>query len=230
MTKSALIVHSDYNLCKKNNTAFCSSRQIAQEFSKLHKNVLADVRNLNCSDEFRQLNFQLIRQSVDLGYGRSRKDPMYLMTRNGALFLITGYTGEKAGLIKEAYMNRFDAMEAFIRNYILAKDEFPIFTQATEDAYDEPKAYHYSNECNMIYHIVLGMDAKHFREIHNIPEGKSIRPFLTNEQANAIRKLQKEDIRLLYRGIDYQEHRKKIWLTGRIFTNQPFIQACTIII
>ena len=56
--------HPDYNLYQKNNTAFRSSRQIAQEFSKLHKNVLADVRNLNCSDKFRQLNFQLIRQAL----------------------------------------------------------------------------------------------------------------------------------------------------------------------
>lgn len=207
MTKSALIIHPDYNLYQKNNTAFCSSLQVAKEFGKNHQHVLRDIRNLDCSDDFRKSNFGFTSQTIEMPNGGTRKEPITLMTRNGFLFLAMGYRGKKAGAIKEEYMNRFDAMEAFIKNYILAKDEYPIFAQAIEDAYDEPKAYHYSNECNMIYRIVLGMDAKHFRELHNIPDGSSIRPFLTNEQAHAVRLLQKEDIRLLYRGVDYQERK-----------------------
>ena len=206
-TKSALVLHPEFNLYQKNNTAYCSSRQIAEEFNKRHSDVLRDIRNLNCSADFHKRNFALIRWTVDLGQGRTRKDPMYLMTRNGFIFLISGYTGEKAGMIKEAYMAQFDAMEQFIRDYILAKDEFPIFTQAIADAYENPQPYHYSNEMNMIYRIVLGMDAKQFREAHGIEHGKSILPFLSEAQYRAVRKLQAEDIRMLYRGNDYQERK-----------------------
>lgn len=212
----APIIHPEYQLYQKDNRVFCTSLQVATEFNKLHKNVLRDIRVLNCSDEFRQLNFELIRWPVDLGLGRTRKDPMFIMTKDGFMFLISGYTGEKAGAIKEAYIKRFNAMEAFIRDYILAKDEFPAFTQAIADAYDEPKSYHFSNEINMIYRIVLGMDAKHFREIHGLSKGESIRPYLTDEQHRAVRKLQAQDIRLLYTGVDYDT--RKITLVGNALT------------
>ena len=93
----ALIIHPDYQLYEKKDKAFCSSLQVAEEFGKEHKNVLADIRNLDCSEEFNALNFQQIRRTVDLGGGRTRKDPMFLMTRDGFMFLVMGYRGKKAG-------------------------------------------------------------------------------------------------------------------------------------
>ena len=212
----ALVLHPTYALYQKNNTAFCSSLQVAEAFEKEHKNVLADIRNLDCSEIFNQLNFQLIRRTVDLGDGRSRKDPMYIMTRDGFMFLVMGYRGKKAAIVKEAIIQRFNEMEAFIRDYILTKDDFPAFTQAIMDAHDEPKSYHYSNEYDMINRIVLGMSAKHFRTALGIPDAKSIRPSLSDEQHKAIKKLQLEDIRLLYRGIDFNA--RKLFLQA-VFRN-----------
>ena len=206
-----LVLHPDYELYERKDKAFCSSLQVAQEFVKRHDNVLADIRNLDCSDEFRLLNFQEIRRTVDLGDGRTRRDPMFLMTRDGFIFLTMGYRGKKAGAIKEAYIKRFNDMEQFIRDYILARDDFAPFTQAILDAHDEPKSYHYSNEYDMINRIVLGCTSKKFKELHNLGDVSSIRPFLTQQQAKAIRKLQTLDIRLLYRGVDFQE--RKAFLT-----------------
>ena len=68
----------------------------------------------------------------------------------------------------------------------------------------------------MINRIVLGMDAKHFRIAHGVPDAKSIRPFLSDEQAKAIKKLQLEDIRLLYRGLDFNA--RKLFLEA-VFLN-----------
>ncbi len=144
---------------------------------------------------------------------QNKKQPMYLMTRTGFTVLVNGYSGEKAMYFKILYAEHFDAMEAFIKDYILGKEEFPIFTQAIADAYENPQPYHYSNEMNMIYRIVLGMDAKTFREIHGLKHGESIRPFLSDAQHKEVRKLQTEDIRMLYRGIDYQE--RKLALTAK---------------
>ena len=54
----ALILHPTYELYQKNNTAFCSSLQIAHEFGKRHDNVIRDIQNLDCSEDFRLLNFE----------------------------------------------------------------------------------------------------------------------------------------------------------------------------
>ena len=43
-----------------------TSLVIAQVFDKEHKNVLRDIQNLECSPQFRQLNFELYEYSKDL--------------------------------------------------------------------------------------------------------------------------------------------------------------------
>lgn len=204
----ALILHPDYQLYEKQDTVFCSSMQVAEEFSKRHDIVLRDIRALDCSEGFYKLNFEEIRRTVDLGQGRARKDPLYLMTRDGFMFLVMGYRGKKAAAIKEAIIKRFNDMEQFIKNYVLVRDDFLPFTQAIMDAHDEPKSYHYSNECDMINRLVLGCTAKQFRERHGLESVSSIRPYLTKNQAKAIRNLQCEDIRLLYKEVSYQERKR----------------------
>jgi Rha family phage regulatory protein len=169
--------------------------------------VLADIRNLDCSDEFRKLNFQRTFQTVDMPNNARRKDPMFLMTKDGFIFLVMGYRGKKAAVIKEAYIRRFNDMEQFIKDYTKTREDFAPFTQAIMDAHDDAQSYHYSNEMNMINRIVLGMDAKHFRQLHGLQDGQSIRPFLSKTQSKAVRKLQIEDIRLLYRNVPFQERK-----------------------
>ena len=208
----ALVLHPTYELYQKNNTAFCSSLQVAHEFGKRHDHVIRDIQNLDCSEDFRLLNFGESSYRNE----QNKKQPMYLMTRDGFMFLVMGYRGKKAAIVKEAIIQRFNEMEAFIRDYILTKDDFPAFTQAIMDAHDEPKSYHYSNEYDMINRIVLGMSAKHFRTALGIPDAKSIRPSLSDEQHKAIKKLQLEDIRLLYRGIDFNA--RKLFLQA-VFRN-----------
>ena len=210
----ALILHPTYELYQKNNTAFCSSLQVAHEFGKRHDHVIRDIQNLDCSEDFRLLNFGESSYRNE----QNKKQPMFLMTRDGFMFLVMGYRGKKASNIKEAIIQRFNEMEAFIRDYLLTKDDFPAFTQAILDAHQEPKNYHYSNEYNMINRIVLGMDAKHFRIAHGVPDAKSIRPFLSDQQAKAIKKLQLEDIRLLYRGLDFNA--RKLFLEAAFLNIQ----------
>lgn len=196
----ALILHPTFELYERKEKVFCSSLQVAKEFEKRHDIVLRDIRILDCPEEFRLLNF------VESSYvnEQNKRQPMFLMTRDGFIFLTMGYRGKKAAIIKIAYIKRFNDMERYINDYILSRDDFEPFTRAVQDAHDEPKSYHYSNECNMINKIVLGMDAKKFKEIHELSNVPSIRPFLSTQQAKSIRKLQCEDIPLLYKGVEYQ--------------------------
>ena len=199
----ALVLHPTFELYERKEKAFCSSLQVAEAFEKRHDNVLADIRNLDFPEEFRLLNFQESYYTNE----QNKRQPMFLMTRDGFIFLTMGYRGKKAAAIKVAYIKRFNDMERYIRDYILARDDFEPFTRAIQDAHDEPQSHHYTNECNMINRIVLGMDAKKFKELHGLGNVSSIRPYLNTQQANAIKKLQCEDIPLLYKGVEYQERK-----------------------
>ena len=186
----ALVLHPTFELYERKEKAFCSSLQVAEEFEKRHDNVLADIRNLDCPEDFRLLNFQESYYANE----QNKKQAMFLMTKDGFILLTMGYRGKKAAAIKIAYIKRFNDMEKYIRDYILSRDDFEPFTRAIQDAHDEPQSHHYIIECNLINKIVLGMDAKHFKEKYELGDVPSIRPFLSTEQAKSIRKLQCEDI------------------------------------
>ncbi len=100
---SKLILHPDFNLYERKGKPFCSSRQVAEEFGKEHKNVLRDIENLDCSREFTELNFE--RSSYKDSTGR--RLPMVFMTKDGFTFLVMGYRGKKAAGFKEAVNHGF---------------------------------------------------------------------------------------------------------------------------
>lgn len=197
---SKLILNPEFNLYERNGQAFCSSRQVAEEFGKQHKHVLRDIESLDCSNEFRQSNFGPSYYRNE----QNKKQPEYLMTKDGFVFLVMGYRGKKAARFKEAYIKRFNDMEAFIKSLLATKIEFPAFTEAIMAAHDEPKHYHFSNEINMIYRIVLGMDAKTFREENGIERGAVIKPYLSIDQIKAVENLQRVDIGLIVAVPDFQ--------------------------
>ena len=211
----ALVLHPEYQLYEKKDMPFCSSLQVAESFEKQHGHVLRDIQAIGLSKsgdtpenvaDFYKNNF--VRTTYLDTQGK--KQPMYLMTKNGFTLLVMGYSGEKAMSFKVEYIKRFDDMEEFIKKYILSRDDFQPFTQAIQDAYEEPHSYHYSNEYDMINRIVLGCSAKQYKELNGLGDVASIRPFLTDRQFKAIRKLQLEDIRLLYKGVEYDGRKSRL--------------------
>lgn len=84
-----------------------SSKNVAEVFRKEHRNVLQSIENLDCSDDFRRLNFQ--QTSYEDSFGRSQK--MHLMTQDGWAYLVMGFTGQKAGQFKEAYIKKFNELK-----------------------------------------------------------------------------------------------------------------------
>ncbi|AVB13172.1 MULTISPECIES: Rha family transcriptional regulator [Pseudomonas syringae group] len=92
-----------------------TSVDIASHFGKLHKNVIKAIKALECTDSFHKLNFEPIQIDVDLGMGRTRKDPAFRITRDGFTFLCMGFTGKEAARWKEAYINAFNQMELALK-------------------------------------------------------------------------------------------------------------------
>jgi Rha family phage regulatory protein len=88
-----------------------SSLLVAQKFGKRHADVLRDVRNLHCSESFRQRNFALLVEMKELPQGGATKAECYIMTKDGFSFLVMGYTGDDAGKFKEDYIEAFNKME-----------------------------------------------------------------------------------------------------------------------
>lgn len=191
---------------ERNGKPITTSRKIAEVFEKEHYNVLRDIENLDCSEEFTALNFEVSGYKDTSG----KKNKEYIITKDGFVFLVMGYRGKKAAAFKESYIKRFNDMESFIKSIQAAKMDYPALTKAIEQAHEEPKFYHFSNEINMINRIVLGVDAKHFKEENGLDKKEtSIRPYLTQEQIKAVEELQRIDIGLLVANIEF-EHRKQI--------------------
>lgn len=94
------------------NGLFTTSLIVAQAFEKEHKNILRDIEGLECSEEFRQLNFE---HTPYVHPQNGQVYPAYRLTRDGFSFLAMGFTGRKAAVWKEKFLEAFNAMERALR-------------------------------------------------------------------------------------------------------------------
>lgn len=182
---------------------------VASAFEKKHKNVLRDIAKITASTSglsasFTELNFEPSTYKDVTG----RKLPRYLLTRDGFTMLVMGYAGPKAMHFRELYIRRFNEMEQCVQSLLSARQEFPMLTEMICRLHESPKAYHFSNEADMLNRIVLGMSAKQFRLTNGIKKGQSIRPYLAAKQIHALDRLQHLDYGLLYSCPDFQQRKQ----------------------
>jgi len=90
---------------------FCTSKIVAEYFDKRHDNILQKISGIDCSDEFRLLNFKETPY-LDM---QGREQRMYELTRDGFMFLVMGFTGPRAAAVKEAFIAQFNQMESMLR-------------------------------------------------------------------------------------------------------------------
>ncbi|MBG9653704.1 Rha family transcriptional regulator [Cytobacillus firmus] len=95
----------------ENNRAVTDSLTVADTFSKRHADVLRDIKQMECSEEFRQRNFA---QSSYVN-SQNKEMPKYFMSKKGFTLLAMGYTGKEAMRFKEAYIEEFERMESQIK-------------------------------------------------------------------------------------------------------------------
>lgn len=101
------------------NRLFVTSLDVSNRFERQHKNVLQSIENLECSQEFRRLNFQ------PSFYNNSQNKALqcYEITRDGFVFLCMGFTGPQAALWKERYITAFNDMEQALRANLPARQD-----------------------------------------------------------------------------------------------------------
>jgi len=194
-----------------NDTARVDSLFVAEFFEKRHDHVIRDIRRITdpisgLSENFIHSNFKADSYKDSTG----RKLPSFYMTRDGFTMLVMGFTGQKAMKFKELYIRRFNEMEQFIKTLVSARKEFPLLTDNIKLLHENPKPYYFSNECDMINRIVIGMSAKQFRIANGIEKGKSIRPYLSDEQITMLETLQKVDVGLLVAVPEYEQRKRHL--------------------
>lgn len=103
----------------KDNHTLTSSKIIAEMFKKRHADVLRAIKNIDASKEFFERNFAPIdNQAVTHSPAVNNKE--YAMNRDGFMFLVMGFTGREAALIKEKFIYAFNEMEVELRSQLPA--------------------------------------------------------------------------------------------------------------
>lgn len=172
----------------KEEVAVCTSRDIAETFGKEHAHVLRDIRNLECSKEFRASNFGFSSYKSQ----QNKEMPMYYITRDGFTLLVMGYNGEKAMKFKENYIKQFNHMEKLLKDKFVERQKGITIRHIVTDMIKQSQenermhGHAYSIYTDMIYKVLFGKTAKQFREELGIGKTDSLRDYFTSEELKAI--------------------------------------------
>lgn len=205
---------------EKNEQPMTDSLKVAEYFNKRHADTLRSLESLECSPEFTERNFALSSYRSE----QNKRQPMYLMTRDGFTLLAMGYTGKKAMAFKEAYIAQFNKMAAFITQLNATKHDSRELTEAIGMAHKELHSYHYSTEFDLINRVALGMSSKKFRRLNGIT-GNTIRPFLTAEQLECVNRLQRFDSGLVLTIPNYNDRKAILMDYYNRFSHKALLKA-----
>ena len=176
----------------KQEVTVVSSLDVAETFEKNHKEVLRDIRNLECSEEFRQRNFA----PSSYVNSQNKSQPMYYVTRDGFTLLAMGYTGERAMRFKEAYIKQFNAMERMLQGKLIEREKGIAVRQSLTKALQlsaENERMHghaYSTYTNCIYKVLFGMNANKLREHYGISKKDNLRDCFSAEELRAVQSME----------------------------------------
>lgn len=176
-----------------------SSRKIAEGFEKRHSDVLRDVENLGCSEEFTERNFALT--SYKDTSGKSNKE--YIVTEDGFAILCMGYTGDRAMEFKEKYIAEFNAMKEELKRiyterqqWQIERDKGVVIRHILTDTIkmkiaDSPnKRFAYPNYTKLIYSTLFGKTLKELQQEYGVKGKESIRDYMTGEELKQVESME----------------------------------------
>lgn len=176
----------------KEEVTVVTSLDVAETFGKEHARVLRDIRDLDCSDEFRVGNFA---ESYYINT-QNKKQPMYYITRDGFTLLVMGYTGEKAMRFKEAYIRQFNAMEKALIGKIKEREKGIAVRQALTKAIQQSNenermhGHAYSTYTDIVYKVVFGKTAKQLREEYGITKKDNLRDYFNSDEISKVQSVE----------------------------------------
>jgi Rha family phage regulatory protein len=161
------------NFTIRKGQVFATSIDVATRFEKKHFHVLRAIRNLECSEHFRQSNFGFTSTLVTQPNGGKREEPFCELTRDGFTMLAFGFTGAKAVEWREKYIAAFNWMEQELQRIrqqqlnpdwqqqrLEARVEFRLMNatlkMVREHQGKKTAEHHYSNEARLINFALTG--------------------------------------------------------------------------
>ena len=105
---------SDITLRNENGQILASSREVADRFSKNHKEVLRSIKNI--SKEISTAQFCALFKPSTYKASNGKSNPEYLLTRDGFSLLSMGFTGKEALEWKLKYIDAFNQMEEKLKS------------------------------------------------------------------------------------------------------------------
>lgn len=193
-----------------------TSLDVAETFGKAHDKVMRDIAGIGCSDEFNTANYGDITYTDTRGRTQKAK----VMTRDGFVLLVMGYTGEKAMRFKEAYIKQFNAMEKVVRGKAIEREKGVAVRQALTKAIqqsNEDERMHghaYSVYTNCIYKALFGKNAKQLREEYGIAPKAELRDCFSAEELTAIQSMERLVSGLVDCGWGYDQVKEFIMQTN----------------
>lgn len=162
--------------------AVTTSMNVADVFGKQHAHVLRDIKELDCSEEFRKSNFGETFVETQMPKGGIRKDRYFTMTRDGFTFLVMGYRGKKAAKFKEEYIKAFNRMEKELSSWrktrSLAISIRKSLTDAIKNNLDTTKPFVYSNYTRLSVKKAFGKSIEEMRQIYGVNRECNLRDYL----------------------------------------------------
>lgn len=192
----------------KRETIVVSSRDIAETFEKEHHEVIYAIegRISENAKDVKVKNKGIINELIEAGNShienyfiqseyesRGKKYKEYLMTRDGFVLLVMGFSGEKAMKFKLAYINQFNQMEELLKGKLIEREKGIVirqaFTKALQESGENERMHGngYSNYTDhIVYKQVFGMRASELREKYGIGKRDNLRDCFTQEELKKV--------------------------------------------
>ena len=199
-------------LFHKETVPMTDTLKVAEVFGKRHKNIIPAVKELDCSNEFRRLNFQ---PSYYLNE-QNKRQPKFNMTQDGFTFLVMGFRGKKAAEFKEAYIKQFNEMREWISKREHLSTNQHILNDAIQMRFDG-EHFAYSRENNLVYIVALGATRKKWLADNLYPNDVEIRECLNAKQLQLVELLTIENAVFIKLGMNYTERKTRLLETALHF-------------
>lgn len=178
----------------KEEIVICTSLDVAETFSKMHKDVLETIRAIEDTISTAEFSALFCEDSYIASNGK--RNPMYVMNRDGFTLLVMGYTGEKAMQFKLGYIKQFNAMEKALRGKLLEREKGIAVRQALTKALQQSSenermhGHAYSTYTNCIYKALFDKNAKQLRAEYGIDKKIDLRNCFDEEELKAIKSME----------------------------------------
>lgn len=194
-----------------------SSRQIAEDFEKEHKNVLASIDEAASKLDSAEKSAQyFISSFYKDDSGKTNRE--VLLTRDGFSLIVMGFTGARAFEWKLKYIAAFNEMEAELKRLYAERQKWEIErakgvmirhiltdTIKMKIADSPHKRFAYPNYTKLIYRAIFGKPLKELEQEYGVKPKESIRDYLNAEQLREVESVEMLVSGLINVGMGYEE-------------------------